>query len=236
MTQSIVTYYEKVGKRNLNKSLARRRLHREVLSLHDECGASFSREEMIESLNQVVRDHEGRAVVILEIPAESYFETNAASVYSLLNNGLKGVYLSFQRPYNNICSLFEQQGIDMDNLLVVDAATALCGCRGAKNPGCVDVPFDTDVYGMADMVYSSLLSLKGGKRFVFVDSLSTIALHEPLPKVRSFSEFLIRKVRENAGCEDVLFIFNVAAGLSRNICVDNVATYSDEFIHLGLCA
>ena len=232
MPQNIVSYYEKVGKRNLNKNLARRRLHKEVLSLKID---SFSREEMITSLNKTIKDYDGKTVVVLEIPAESYLETNAASVHSLLENGFKGVYLSFQRPYNNLCSLFGQHGINLDDILVVDAATAMCGGRCEKSSGCVDVPFETDVYGIADAVCSSLLNLKGEKRFVFVDSLSTVALHEPVSKVRSFSEFLIKRVRENEGCERVPFIFNVAAGLSKRVCVDGIDSYSDEFVHLGLC-
>jgi|GEM_PF-871872 len=232
MTENIVSYYEKVSKRNLNKSLVRRRLHKEVLGLN---GEGFSRDEMIVSLNKTIKDYDGSAVVVLEIPADSYFDTNVASVHSLLENGFKGVYLSFQRPYNNLCSSFEKHGINMDDILVVDAATAMCGGRCDKSAGCVDIPFDTDVYGIANVVRDSLLSLKGDKRFVFVDSLSTIALHEPLARVRSFSEFLIKNVRENEGCGDVPFIFNVAAGLSKRICVDDIDPYSNEFIHLGLC-
>ena len=66
---------------------------------------------------------EGR-VVMMELPAEAYFKAASDTIKSLVINGFEGVYISFQRPFANVQSLFEQQKINGSKLFIVDVATA----------------------------------------------------------------------------------------------------------------
>ncbi len=176
MTSVINVDYELIGRDNLEKALARREYNR--------------------ILNERLKDLDSEAVVVIESPAENYLQANVSSVKSMLDNGFEGVYLSFQRPFKNISCLFEEEGIELDRLFVIDFATAFSNSDQEFNPRCVNVNPGVTVEDMVNTICSSLEKLSQDKRFVFVDSLSTLALHEEFSETMRFPEYLINTIRK----------------------------------------
>ena len=78
-----------------------------------------SNELVRHSLADTIKKHGQGAKVLLELPIENYFMVNAASVKFLVDNGFEGVYVSFQRPFENITHWFKQKGIDTDKLCLI---------------------------------------------------------------------------------------------------------------------
>ena len=185
-------------------------------------------------LNERLKDLDKDAVVIVESPVENYLQANISSVKSMLDNGFEGVYLSFQRPFKNISGLFEKEGIDLGRLFVIDFATAFSNSDQEINSRCVNVDLDIKVGDMVNTICSSLEKLSQDKRFVFVDSLSTLALHEEFSETMRFPEYLINTIRKNK-TNDVTFVFNVAKDLAKRRYIENISVYANEHIHLGLC-
>jgi len=214
MTSIINVDYELIGRDNLEKALARREYNR--------------------ILNERLKDLDNEAVVVIESPAENYLQANVSSVKSMLDNGFEGVYLSFQRPFKNISCLFEKEGIELDRLFVIDFATAFSNSGQEFNPRCVNVSPGVTVEDMVNTICSSLEKLSQDKRFVFVDSLSTLALHEEFSETMRFPECLINTIR-GRNINDVTFVFNIAKDLARQRYMKNVDVYANEHIHLGLC-
>ncbi|UCH71789.1 MAG: hypothetical protein JSW62_05160 [Thermoplasmatales archaeon] len=206
--------YELVGKQNLRNALVRR--------------------EYNKILKEGMKELKEGSVILLETSAENYFEANATSVKFLLDNGFEGVYMSFQRPFKNLSALFAQQDIDMNKLLIIDGATSFSGEVQEKNPRCIDISKDLDVSEIIQIIYTSLKKLESEKKFVFVDSLSTMALYEPLSETARFTETLIRTLKEKDFRKVTLF-FNVAEDLAQKRYIENISIYADEFLHLGLC-
>ena len=207
--------YDLISKENLKRTLIRRNYYRTFL-------------------NQFVKDHEDGSFVLLESPAESYFEYNIQSVDYLLNEGFEGVYVSFQRPFNNVASSFTQKGIDLNKILIIDGATAFVSEEQKENPRCVNISSDMDIYELVKVIYNSLQELEGSKKFVFVDSLSTIALYKTFSEALKFPKCLLESVKDNSN-ENVTLFFNIAEELSKDVLVERMSSYSNEFIHLGLC-
>lgn len=185
-------------------------------------------------LAKTIKKHKNGAVIMIEHPSEGYFEANISSVGFLTSNDFEGIYVSFQRPFKNISSLFEKQGVDVDKLLIIDGATAFSGEKQEKNPKCIRIPLGLDVDGLVRIICSSLSKLKSKNRFVFIDSLSTMALFEPFSDTSRFSELLVRAVRRH-GFRNITFLFNVAEDLSQKHFFQDMAHYADEFIHIGFC-
>jgi len=214
MHRVIAIDYERKSSENLNRALIRRRYAR--------------------AINEALKGHSDSSVILLEAPVENYFEANLSSVKSLLNNGFEGVYLSFQRPFKNVSALFEQQDIDINKLLIIDGATSCTGEINEKNSRCIDLSKDLEAEDIAKTICSSLNKLKSKNRFVFVDSLTTMALYEPLSKAGKFPDFLMNTIRKNE-IENIVLLFNVAEDLMQNRCFGSLSSYADEYIHLGLC-
>ena len=214
MSTLVTIDYEEVGKENLKKVLINRQYYKAIL-------------------DSIKKEKDG-SIVLLEAPAEKYLEANITSVKSFLNKGFQGVYLSFQRPYNNISRLFIENDIDINELFIVDAASALCGEKCKINPRCVDLSENSQVDDIIQAAYKAINMLVKKKKFVFVDSLTTLALHEPVMEFSRFPSFLINTIRSNNE-RNVTFIFNVAKDLLHRKYIENVSDYADQHIHLGLC-
>ena len=84
------------------------------------------------------------------------------------------------------------------------------------------------------LYYFFCIYLKGDKKFVFVDSLSTLALHISFSERLKFSEIMINSVRRNKS-DNVTFIFNVAEDLDKKRYIQNINVFTDEHIYLNLC-
>ena len=166
---------------------------------------------------------------MIELPVESYFEANIASIKLLTSNGFDGVYISSHRPFKNIYSLLKQNGININKLLFIDVATAFGGEMQEKNPRCIHISPAIDIDELIRAIHTSVSKLKGEKRFVFIDSLTTITHYKPLSEVVRFSEFLVRTIKKHE-VEDVVFILNVAKDLAHKKFIRDIAIRVDEVI------
>ena len=185
-------------------------------------------------LETALARHDKGPVIMLEVSADNYFEENASSVRFLTTNGYEGVYVSFNRPFKNISSLLEWNGIDINNIMIVDGATAFSGEEQEKNPRCISISSKMDIDETVRAVCASLSKLKSKKKFVFVDSLTTMGLFKPLSDMKKFSELLVRAVKKNK-VGDVTFLFNIAEDPSQKKFIKDMDPYTDEFLHLGRC-
>jgi len=227
MTRFTVLDYDSVVRDNLKRTLARQSIHKKVLK--NTSGNSFT-----DSLRDTMKDCGKGSVILLESPAEGYLDVNLESVRFLLDSGYEGVYMSFQRPFNNLVSNFGRYDIDTNKILIVDGATVFCGVTSENASRCVGVSDDMGFNDFVNAIYDSLLKLKGKKRFVFVDSLSTMALYKSIPETLRFCNALISNVKDKR-FEEVTFLFNIAKDLSNKCYVDDIAAYADHYLHLGLC-
>jgi len=206
--------YEQVSKENLQRAIDRKKLDLII-------------KERLKTYNQ-------GSIVVIQTPAENYLETNISSVKSMVDNGYEGIYLSFQRPFKNISSIFEKNEIDLEKIFVVDCASVFSDLNHELNLHNVNVDSSFDIDNIVEKICKSLGFLKSNKKFVFVDSLSTLALHKSYTETLRFSELMINKVRRNKS-DDVTFIFNVAKELDKKRYLQGINVYADEHIHLGLC-
>ncbi len=195
---------------------------------------SGDKEAIIEPLVRTMNDHPAGAVVMLELPTEAYFDANLATVEGLLKLGFEGVYVSVNRPFPNLVELFGQRGIDLNKLLFIDIATLLADTERTDDPRCIHVSPEIDIDELVRAIYTSLERLSGPKRFVFIDSLTTITLYKPLSETLRFSEFLLRTIRKHHDIQNISLVVNVAADLAQKRFIQDVALKVDEVIKVSL--
>ncbi len=189
----------------------------------------MANETQKKSLENAIKKHERGAVIMMELPADAYFDKNITSIKILTELDFDGIYISFQRPFKNLFSLFEKQGIDINKLLFIDIATALGEHEQEKHTRCVHISPNIDIDELVRAIYTSLPKLKGKKKFIFIDSLTTITLYKPLSETMRFSEFLVRSVKKHE-VENVILVFNVAKDLAQKKFIKDIALRVDEVI------
>jgi len=183
---------------------------------------SSSFDSICKSIEEVFTKNNS-GLFLIELPTESYCKTNLLTIKNLLKNGFNGVYVSFQRPVENIHSWFKQFDIDLDKIKVLD------GTNGSKNKKEV---LPKDVEKIFDKIHKSLQGIKSNKKFVFIDSITTMALINTEPWSNSFSKYLIN-LKENIDFEKIIFLVNVAKDLSEKKLVKNISSYADGFFYIG---
>lgn len=128
-------------------------------------------------------------------------------------------------------SLLKQQKINTKKFFIVDVATAFVQEEHDRHERCVHISPAIDIDELVRAIYTFLDRIKSKKKFIFIDSLTTIALYKPLSEVLRFSEFLTRIVR-NHKVEGVMLIFNVAKDLAQKRFIKDIALNVDEVISL----
>lgn len=181
----------------------------EILFLDSEC-----LEQVRNSIGNMLNTYEKSGLILLEHPADNYSDSNLISLKYLINEGYSGVYISFQRPIDNLNNYLKQKGIDSEKLAIVD-------CTKEK-----------DVRKVSEKINSLLKTLDSDNKFVFIDSLTTIALCNSEIWVDHFAEYIIENVKENT-YGNITFIVNVAKDLCNKRIVENIASVADGVIDIS---
>jgi KaiC/GvpD/RAD55 family RecA-like ATPase len=177
-------------------------------------------------VSEAIERHMQGGVIMLQLPAEEHFESSAVSVRELTKRSFEGVYVSFRWPYKNISSMLEQKGADLRKILFVDAAP------GDDAGRCVHISGSIGVDELIRAINTSLPRIKSAKKFIFIDSMSAIALRNPLSETMRFFEFLSRTVKRH-DTPELLLIFNISKdGTARDFIRDSVIRV-DETVEVG---
>ena len=160
-------------------------------------------------------------VLMIEIPAEEYLTGSMLSMDKLLGGDYQGIYVSFQRPEANVREVLQSSGLDPSKVAIIDVATLIGDSEG-----------EVDIDVLVGAIYDALSRITSKNRFIFIDSLATLALYRPLSEILRFSEFLIHAVRETDSGKHRLII-NVPRDLSRKRFIRDVALKVDNVVTLG---
>jgi len=191
----------------------------------------ISNEVMNTFLAGTIEKHKQGAMVMVELPTEKYFLVNVASVRYFTDNGFEGIYVSFQRPYNNIHQLFEEHGINTDKLLIIDCATMNSGVKPAEKKKCINISSAIDTDTLGKMIFGALKDIKSSNKFIIIDSLTTLALYKSESEITKLSDILVDKIRAN-DFDNVVLLFNVAEDLSDKEFIKDITSHADEVINV----
>ncbi len=179
-----------------------------------------------------IKSNKKNSVVMLELPTDYYLNNIIESVKQLTDEGYGGVYISFQRPFVNVLSLFEENGVDLKDLFFVDIPTKKIDFEGTDNSKCINISPKFDIDELVKATYESLEKVKSEKVFVYIDSLTTISLFKPLSEIARYSEFLVREIKDEKFEKSVL-VLNVSKDLAEKEFIRDIAIHADKVIEVN---
>ncbi len=166
--------------------------------------------------------------VMLEIPEDNYFELNLETVRTLVKMGYCCVYVSMHRPYPNLQAGLSKTGVPKEKIWVVDAASSIVGAPSAQK-NCTFLANPLSVDDLTRAIFQAAPRLSGDKKCVFLDSVTTLAVYQPLSETLRFAEFISRSLRK----EEVNGILvNVANGLAQKKFIRDIALSFDQVIRV----
>jgi len=179
-----------------------------------------------ESFNgSIDRETSENQILVLIIPEKNYMEKVVSVVKDL--NKLSGpiCYVSLNRPYKSLKTIFEKNGIDSKNMHFIDGIT-----RTAMTPEPIEqCEYISSPGALTELSVAISQLMDSGKvvNLVF-DSLSTLLVYEPDTTIAKFVHFLMAKVRV-AGCNA---IFTCLKQDADSILVKDINMFADKVINL----
>lgn len=181
-------------------------------------------EKFDSALDEILKIERGKAI-LLEVGAGPYFETNVKLIKKLQENGLSGAYLSIQMQFKPFFSALEKQGIDLDKIIFIGPKS--CSKETQEKPGgYVPISQELDIDEIIRAVYASLEGIKGEK-FLFIDSLTALALCKPISQTLKFSEFLIKLIKDE---KDIMLILGATKDLSNKEFIQQIFARAGKII------
>jgi archaellum biogenesis ATPase FlaH len=106
-----------------------------------------------------------------------------------------GVYVSITRPHEYILNAMDDSGIPSTNLFFIDCISLMAGKQQEKLDNVVYVENPSSLEEVS-MYLDRMLSKVGRERkFLFLDSLSSLLIYNTDKSVKEFTHFIINKIR-----------------------------------------
>jgi len=168
-------------------------------------------------------------IVGIVMPSNSYEEANMRLLRFLVNTKKsKGGYVAVSKPYNYTISLLKNRDINTDNIHFIDCLTKSLGSKVAKTKNCVFIESPAHLTELGIALHDYFTSSGEKNRFLYIDSISSLLIHNSIDTVLKFVHYVTGKMR--------LFGFN---GMLLSLheekdkkLVSHLSQFCDKVIHL----
>lgn len=135
-------------------------------------------------------------IVMLVTDSSQYQDANLASLRYLLElEDAAGIYVTFNRPYENLTLNLANEKIDLERLYFLDLITNTTGKRGERTENCIFLPSPKNLTELSIALTQLIERMEQKNRFIFMDSLSTMLIYNSAGTVAQFTHFLVSKMR-----------------------------------------
>jgi KaiC/GvpD/RAD55 family RecA-like ATPase len=165
----------------------------------------------------------------LDLAGADYNETVLGLMSFLSKKNLPGIYLTLNKPYMTLKEDFKKNGIDIGRIIFIDAITAIGANESKKFENCIRVGNPQDLTGISIATTEAMSSLGNREKYVIIDSLSLLAVHNSPSSVAKFTHFMITKMRTLGACG----IMMVSGNDNENNFLSQIISLFDKKVKMG---
>lgn len=134
-------------------------------------------------------------MVLVVTDGAGYREAVQATASLLTQRCDGGVVVTANRPAPLLRDSLKGAGVDLTDVVFVDAISAMTGMPPAPEPDVHHVESPTMLEKMTLRAERALRGVAGRRRFLLLDSLSTLAMYNGVPAVTEFTHNLATRLR-----------------------------------------
>ncbi len=134
-------------------------------------------------------------VAIATVNAKDYHKTNLDIIKHLISEKIPGVYVTLNRPFEDLLATFQKNNIDERMVIFIDAVTKTAGGELKKTDNCLFIGSPENLSDISVAMDQAVRAIPSNEKFVFFDSLSTLLLYNHAETVARFIHFLAGKMR-----------------------------------------
>lgn len=166
---------------------------------------------------------------LLEIPVEKAAEINATAIKVLQEMGYEGVYITLSKDYIELSKFFREKGIDMGKIAFIDGISQMYGVSEVASPNVTYVSGPLSIDALSDAVTKRVETMNAEKKFVFLDSITTILLYNSLEKTIEFSNFITDSFKR---MKVVGIVVSISRGFTNEKLIEELTRVSNQTIEL----
>ena len=148
-----------------------------------------------EELKKQLAEFPDRAAVSIVTDITNYLPVIKGIVAFATENGYKCIYVTCTIPARVVMEQLSSEGIKAENLFFVDSISYMVGSSAEERLQTVFVESPTMLESITLKVETWLKKLKEGKRLVFLDSVSTLAMHNDAGLLSEFLHYFVTNLR-----------------------------------------
>jgi KaiC/GvpD/RAD55 family RecA-like ATPase len=135
-------------------------------------------------------------VLFLASPVD-YMAQNLALLREFVNQRkMAGIYITINRPYASLVSLLKTEKIDTSRMFFIDLITKTLHDQPSRKNDCIFMGSATNLTDLSVAISQAVSANQNEKKFIFLDSLSTMLLYNEAGTLSKFSHFLTGRLRE----------------------------------------
>jgi len=136
-----------------------------------------------------------RAAVSIVTDIGNYVPVIKGIVGFASDNDIKCIYVTCTIPARVVLEQLSSENIKADNVYFIDAISYMVGSTGEDRTQTIFVESPTMLESIMLKVDTWLKKLKDGKKLVFLDSLSTLAMHNDGALLSEFLHYFVTNLR-----------------------------------------
>lgn len=148
------------------------------------------KKELIKELNEVMEGW----IIMVETEAENCLELSLLSIKTLLERGYSGIILSASRPYLNLMDLYKKSEIKTEKIFVLDCISKTQSKTLDKYDNVLYLDGVSALTNISVSVDEAIKRIEGSK-FIFIDSITTMLIHNEPAVFARFIHFTLTKMR-----------------------------------------
>ena len=139
---------------------------------------------------------QGGKLVLVLVDYKAY-QTASVRLLSQLVNSKKecGIYITVNRPYANLVSNFNDNGVDASKLFFIDCVTQPAGGNPERKENCLFIGSPSRLSDLGLALDEVITSFKQPSKFLVLDSVSTLLVYHSPETTLRFAHFLAGRLR-----------------------------------------
>ena len=137
------------------------------------------------------------AMIIIYISSENRGEVISSAMGSMMDSrDMGGVYISVSQPTETIVRILEENGVDTKDIYFIDCISRMSskvGSVSAEKIAYIENPSSLEEISL--YLERMLEKVPKKKKFVFIDSLSSLLIYNTEKSVKEFAHFMINRTR-----------------------------------------
>lgn len=160
---------------------------------------------------------------ILLMPKDQYEMRYARLVNHFLGFGAKGICVTVNKSSFDLDKVLEREGIPRENLTYIDAVTQMIDSVKLKGKQSVYLESPGDLVELSMAIEKAIKKLGHDKKFIIVDSLTTLLVYNTEVSVEKFTHSLSQKIGE----WEIQGIFLATDSTSKQF-IDTLSQFCDK--------